>query len=311
LPYHPSVGARAPVPHSQATPSILKDAGIYDKIAIPMKGGAYRHASLAKLLGEIAAPKVRSKSLNVVALEDLERRRLEAQAEAATSTLRDLTKRAQQKKLEADKSKAQGGAGAGGASKMLGASTLAVAGGSRLKSMRNLGRSSCRRQQASVEAAAAAAQQQQQQQQQQRGSDRTPSKAAGKRKRGAPSSSIDDQQYGMALNSRAAGAEERLRNMEEQLALLRAETPALRGLSTLAAVRSLKQDLRESLRRVEEREQELEDAAATCVVCFQAPRQIVLGPCGHEALCGRCADRVHDCPVCQRHVRDRLRVFHA
>ena len=93
-----------------------------------MKGGAYRHASLAKLLGEIAAPKVRSKSLNVVALEDLERRRLEAQAEAATSTLRDLTKRAQQKKLEADKSKAQGGAGAGGASKMLGASTLAVAG---------------------------------------------------------------------------------------------------------------------------------------------------------------------------------------
>ena len=99
--------------------------------------------------------------------------------------------------------------------------------------------------------------------------------------------------------------------MEEQLALLRAETPALRGLSTLAAVRSLKQDLRESLRRVEEREQELEDAAATCVVCFQAPRQIVLGPCGHEALCGRCADRVHDCPVCQRHVRDRLRVFHA
>ena len=144
--------ARAPCGFDEIlanTPSILKDAGVYDKIAIPMKGGVYRDASLAKLLGEIAAPKARNTTLNLVSLEDLERKRLEIAAEAATTSLRELHRRASEKKREADLGKAGGGMGGGtggppcgkrrmagalaSSTQLLGVSALAVASGARLR----------------------------------------------------------------------------------------------------------------------------------------------------------------------------------
>jgi hypothetical protein len=49
------------------------------------------------------------------------------------------------------------------------------------------------------------------------------------------------------------------------------------------------------------------EVEAECVVCWEASRQVVLIPCGHVALCRRCADHLMAtpeplCPVCRRGV---------
>merc|ERR1711865_1358088 len=46
-----------------------------------------------------------------------------------------------------------------------------------------------------------------------------------------------------------------------------------------------------------------------CVVCFSAPRAVVLLDCGHFVACERCAGTFDLCPVCRQHVREHRRVF--
>jgi len=40
-------------------------------------------------------------------------------------------------------------------------------------------------------------------------------------------------------------------------------------------------------------------SALACVVCFQAPREILLIPCRHVCCCKACADRLQLCPMCR------------
>ena len=49
-----------------------------------------------------------------------------------------------------------------------------------------------------------------------------------------------------------------------------------------------------------------------CVVCLDALKSYVLGPCGHRCVCEACAERVQigdPCPVCRKGVAAKCRVY--
>jgi hypothetical protein len=57
------------------------------------------------------------------------------------------------------------------------------------------------------------------------------------------------------------------------------------------------------------------DAEETmCVVCFDAPKDHIIVPCGHQCVCARCAEqltktRTPTCPVCREPIRETMKVF--
>jgi hypothetical protein len=51
-----------------------------------------------------------------------------------------------------------------------------------------------------------------------------------------------------------------------------------------------------------------------CVVCFDAPKDHIIVPCGHQCVCARCAEqltktRTPMCPVCRGPIRETMKVF--
>jgi hypothetical protein len=57
------------------------------------------------------------------------------------------------------------------------------------------------------------------------------------------------------------------------------------------------------------------DAEETmCVVCFDAPKDHIIVPCGHMCVCASCAEqltktRTPTCPVCREPIRETMKVF--
>jgi hypothetical protein len=57
------------------------------------------------------------------------------------------------------------------------------------------------------------------------------------------------------------------------------------------------------------------DAEETmCVVCFDAPKDHAIVPCGHQCVCARCAEQLTKtrtplCPVCRGPIRETMKVF--
>jgi hypothetical protein len=57
------------------------------------------------------------------------------------------------------------------------------------------------------------------------------------------------------------------------------------------------------------------DAEETmCVVCFDAPKEYAIVPCGHQCVCARCAEqltktRTPTCPVCREPIQQTMKVF--
>jgi E3 ubiquitin-protein ligase MUL1 len=57
------------------------------------------------------------------------------------------------------------------------------------------------------------------------------------------------------------------------------------------------------------------DAEETqCVVCFDAPKDHAIVPCGHVCVCEACAEqltktRTPTCPVCREPIRETMKVF--
>ncbi|KAH8057257.1 hypothetical protein JL722_6907 [Aureococcus anophagefferens] len=45
--------------------------------------------------------------------------------------------------------------------------------------------------------------------------------------------------------------------------------------------------------------------ATSCIVCFGAPRSVVLHPCTHACLCPACAAKVESCPACSVAIASR------
>jgi hypothetical protein len=51
-----------------------------------------------------------------------------------------------------------------------------------------------------------------------------------------------------------------------------------------------------------------------CVLCFDAPKDHIILPCGHQCVCKGCAEqltrtRTPTCPLCRRAIRETTRVF--
>jgi hypothetical protein len=51
-----------------------------------------------------------------------------------------------------------------------------------------------------------------------------------------------------------------------------------------------------------------------CVVCFDAPKDHIIVPCGHQCVCARCAEqltktRTPTCPVCREPIIQTMKVF--
>jgi hypothetical protein len=49
-------------------------------------------------------------------------------------------------------------------------------------------------------------------------------------------------------------------------------------------------------------------------VCFDAPKEYAIVPCGHQCMCGPCAEqltktRTPMCPVCRGPIRETMKVF--
>ena len=82
------------------TPQILRDAGIYNSIAIPMKSGVYRKSSLLKLLEHISMnPRRNDDCLNFVPLETLQRAQLEGRVASDKKALSKLEPRQRSSRL--------------------------------------------------------------------------------------------------------------------------------------------------------------------------------------------------------------------
>ena len=43
--------------------------------------------------------------------------------------------------------------------------------------------------------------------------------------------------------------------------------------------------------------------ATTCIVCFARPKTHLAAPCGHQSVCGTCAERMQLCPYCRAPVQ--------
>jgi hypothetical protein len=41
----------------------------------------------------------------------------------------------------------------------------------------------------------------------------------------------------------------------------------------------------------------------TCIVCMAHPKSHLAVPCGHQSVCGICAERMQDCPYCRAPVQ--------
>ncbi|CAE8628513.1 unnamed protein product [Polarella glacialis] len=49
--------------------------------------------------------------------------------------------------------------------------------------------------------------------------------------------------------------------------------------------------------------------AGDCTVCMAMPASYLVVPCGHQCLCGTCANKLTACPVCRVRVQQTIRVF--
>ena len=46
-----------------------------------------------------------------------------------------------------------------------------------------------------------------------------------------------------------------------------------------------------------------------CKICFDFEANIIFVPCGHIAVCGNCAFRLHKCPICRQDSFDKIQTF--
>ena len=48
-----------------------------------------------------------------------------------------------------------------------------------------------------------------------------------------------------------------------------------------------------------------------CVICLDAPREVLLKPCKHYCLCSNCSNELRDCPICKRGIREMEIIYNA
>ena len=109
-----------------------------------------------------------------------------------------------------------------------------------------------------------------------------------------------------AVAAATVEAAERLQDEEEMAALtLRMQSDALRLQEMRARVGSSV---------VPPSVPHPDDEETQCVVCFDAPKDHAIVPCGHQCVCAGCAElltntRTPTCPVCRDPIQQTVKVF--
>jgi hypothetical protein len=107
----------------------------------------------------------------------------------------------------------------------------------------------------------------------------------------------------------AAEAAERLRVEEDMAALtLKMQGDALTRQGDALRLQQMQARLGSSIVPPPEAEETM------CVVCFDAPKDHAIVPCGHVCVCASCAEqltktRTPTCPVCREPIQQTMKVF--
>jgi len=60
---------------------------------------------------------------------------------------------------------------------------------------------------------------------------------------------------------------------------------------------------------------EEEDITEECCICFDAPKEALIAPCGHLSCCMTCAEALKNnsetCPICRGNIESIFKVFKA
>jgi hypothetical protein len=123
-----------------------------------------------------------------------------------------------------------------------------------------------------------------------------------------------------AVEAVAEAAEAAKRQMEQDLAALtlRMQSDALRMQNDARRMKNdalLAQQMQAQLGVPPAAPAPHPDAEETqCVVCFDAPKDHIIVPCGHQCVCASCAEqltktRTPMCPVCRGPLRKTMKVF--
>ncbi|CAM9409607.1 unnamed protein product [Pylaiella littoralis] len=84
----------------------------------------------------------------------------------------------------------------------------------------------------------------------------------------------------------------------------------LRQNFRLAALRSIAQDKREALEKLQEvrkradKAQEAQSDSRTCKICWDRATNTVCLDCGHQCMCTRCGACMTFCPICMQDISD-------
>ena len=94
---------------------------------------------------------------------------------------------------------------------------------------------------------------------------------------------------------------------EEQRRLAEGDAHALSAL-TLPALEALLSTSQQAMSRILSQLEERRQLERQCPVCWDAAKDTVLVPCGHQA-CGGCAALLEHCPTCRAVVTQCMRTF--
>jgi serine/threonine protein kinase len=84
--------------------------------------------------------------------------------------------------------------------------------------------------------------------------------------------------------------------------------PLFRSASSVAVMEVL-QPQRAPQDDIERVRQDLIDKLTECCLCMDAPKDCLVSPCRHLAMCLACADSLIQCPICQSAIVTREKVF--
>ena len=108
--------------------------------------------------------------------------------------------------------------------------------------------------------------------------------------------------------------EDRLRQQRQQqqqaLQQAREDNERLNGL--LQVERRSKQALEEILDQMLQKLYSnlfIQAQRAECTVCLVEEVQVLFLPCRHLVTCGKCANRLNQCPTCREHIQDTIRAL--
>jgi len=69
----------------------------------------------------------------------------------------------------------------------------------------------------------------------------------------------------------------------------------------------IEREKQEKIKAAETMQSDLEDKL--CVICMESAKVMCFGPCGHVATCEQCSVDLHQCPICQGKINQRIRAY--